>query len=209
MAGSNVTAIENLLQSPVKKEGSIVGLDETGIESLIESRVKKEGVIGGEYLAFIGILMTVTYLINAFVYSEVWIWIASIAFGWISILGYERIREIESGHYTTKIQKEILSIWVVIGGFAIPTVLLLLPIFFGLYSGKAIVSLTYLTLGIGVWLTGSVSKCNIFKFGGLSFFIAMFLSSAINSNLYQMILFLVVMVAGLIVPGIVSKINER
>lgn len=153
--------------------------------------------------------MTATYVINAFIYSHLWVWIASIALGWAVIWGHEKIKEQKDGHYATRIQKEILSIWITIGGFAIPTVLFILPGYFGLYSGKAIIPLTYLTLGIGVWLTGSVSKKSIFNLGGAAFFIGVFISSSINSNLYQMILFLIVMTTGLILPGIVSKVNER
>lgn len=179
-----------------------------GITSLLQSREKKEGVIGGEYLAFIGMLMTVTYLVNAFIYSHMWVWVGSISLGWVSIVCYEKIRARKEGHYATRIQKEVLSIWVLVGGFAIPTVLFLLPSFFELYSGKAIVPLTYFTLGIGLWLTGAVSKSIEFNVGGALFFVAMFVAASLNSNLYQLILFIGVMSAGLIVPGIVSKVHE-
>ncbi len=181
----------------------------TGIDSLIQSREQKEAVIGGEYLAFIGIHISVTYLFNAFVYSHFWVWFVSIIFGWLAILGHEKFQERKVGHYATKIQKEVLSIWAVVGGFAIPSVLLILPALFDLYSGITTVTLTYLILGMGVWLTGVVSKSTIFKLGGLCYFIGMFLSPLMNSNNKQLILFLIVMITGLILPGIVSKVNER
>ncbi len=180
----------------------------TGIETLLQSRESKEGVIGGEYIAFIGLLMTATYLFNAFVYSHFAVWFASITFGWIAIVGHEKIQEQKAGHYATRIQKEVLSIWAIIGGFAIPTVLIFLPAFFDLYSGRATVPLIYLILGIGTWLTGAVSQSSVFKGGGISYFIALFLSPLIPSSMNQLILFVIVMFLGLILPGIVSKINE-
>lgn len=181
----------------------------TGIDSLIQSREKREGVIGGEYLAFIGLLMTATYLINALVISHFAIWAVSIALGWVAILTYEKVKAMKDGHYATRIQKEILSIWTVIGGFAVPAVLIILPALLELYPGEAIIPLTYLVLGIGVWLTGAVAKSGVFKVGGVFYFAGMFISPVLSTQAHQMILFFIVMFAGLIIPGIVSKVHEK
>ncbi len=186
----------------------MVSSNVSGIDSLIQSREKKDTVIGGEYLAFIGLWISVTYLINAFVYSHISIWLVSIALAWVAIFGFEKFQERNDGHYSTRIQKEVLSIWIIIGGFAMPTILGILPLLFDIYLGKAAVPLSYLILGIGVWLTGTVSKSTVFKYGGIAFFIGMFISLALNSNTHQLILFQIVMTLGLVVPGIVSKVNE-
>ncbi len=86
--------------------------------------------------------------------------------------------------------------------------LFVFPNLLNLYSGTAITSLTYFVTGIGIWLTGVVSKGNEFKIGALCLFAGSALAALYDSQSIQMILFLFIMTSGFVIPGIVSKYNE-
>lgn len=186
----------------------MTSLSMTGLDEIVSSRVKKDTVIGGEYIAFIGGWMILTYLFNMFVVSNWWVWLASIALGWIAILAGEKWRAKKEGHYSTRIQSEIFSIWILIGGFAAPMILYVFPALFKLYPGTAITPLMYFLCGIGIWLTGVVSRGKEFKLGALCLFAGSLLASFYTTVYVQLFIFLSVMVTGFVIPGIVSKRNE-
>jgi hypothetical protein len=178
------------------------------LSEIIDSRSKKERIIGGEYIAFMGLLMIAVYAFNAFIYSEWWIWLIGIAIGWAGILIYDRIREKKEGKYTIRIQSEIYAIWIAIGGVALPLVLLFYG-YFNLIEGKAVSPLMYLISSLGVWFMGVCAKSTVFKVGALACMIGTFLSIFYNSGIQQLVIFNSVMLAGFVVPGIVSKYNEQ
>lgn len=179
------------------------------LEQIIQSRNKKDTIIGGEYFAFFGLLLILTYLFSAFIFSDWWIWLLSIGIGWLSIISYEYYRYAKDGRYSTRIQSEIYSTWIIIGGFVLPIILIVFPNFLKLYPGKAICPLTYLVTGIGVALTGVICKDKGFKLGGFVFLIGSFLSVYFNNGIQQLVIFMFVMLLGLVIPGLVSKYNEK
>lgn len=178
------------------------------LEKIIESRSEKERVVGGEYIAFMGILMIAVYAFNAFVFSDWWVWLLGFGIGWAGILTYDHLREQKEGKYSTRIQSEIYSIWIAIGGVAAPLIFLFYG-YFNLFPSKAVCPLMYLIISLGVWLTGVVAKSLEFKLGALAFIAGTFLSIFYNSGIQQLMIFNIVIIAGMIVPGIVSKCNEK
>ena len=183
--------------------------DISKLNQIIESRSGKELVIGGEYIAFMGIIIIATNAFNTYVFSDWLIWLIGMIIGWSGIMGYDYLKEKKEGKYSTRVQNEIFSIWIAVGGVAVPFVLLIFPGYFQLYDGKAIRPLIYMVLGLGIWLTGVVAKSSEFRFGALACVAGIFLSIYLNSEIQQMVIFHIVMIAGMIVPGIVSKYNEK
>jgi hypothetical protein len=127
-----------------------------------------------------------------------------IAIGWTGILVYEKMREKKDGKYSIRIHREIYAIWIAIGGIALPVILLFYG-YFNLIEGKAVCPLMYLISSLGVWFMGVLAKSTAFKLGAIACIIGTFLSIFYNSGIQQLVIFNIVMIAGFVVPGIVSK----
>lgn len=178
------------------------------LEQLIESRSKKEFVVGGEYFACIGLLMIAVMSINKFFVSGWWIWLMGIAGGWVGIFVYDYFREQKNGRYSTRIQKEVFTLWILFGIIICPLLVVIFPGYLNLYSYKAIYPLIYLILSFSLWMTGIIAVSSEFKAGAVIFLAGTILSIFFNSPFQLFWIFNIIMLTGLVIPGIVSKYNE-
>ena len=179
------------------------------LDQIIESRSRKEKVVGGEYIAFNGALMMAVYAFNYFIHSSWWSWLIGMGIGWAGFIIYSSLKERREGSYSTRIQSEVFAVWIVLAGVALPLAIVVFPGIFHLYCGRAIFAIAYLITGIGVLLTGIIAQSLEFKLGAVAFGAAVFLSIFFNTNIQQFEIFYFAMSAGMVIPGIVSKYNER
>jgi hypothetical protein len=185
-----------------------------GLGSVLDNHQQRCSRLWGELFALWGMLVIGVTLLEVYVWSSIWLWPAMIGVGLFTQAIYVRAVERRGGEYTLKFQRDIYVLWMSITIVLLPLVGLVLPLGLKIYTPRATVVLMSLILALGMWVSGFIGRALSFKLGGGALLVgglvqAFILAAQKRQTPGLIWTFILTILLGMVIPGIVSRIHER
>lgn len=175
------------------------------LKEIIEKREEREHLSGGEVFVWWGLLNLIAMNVFHFwIYSD-WVWIVMIITGIVGQVWYIGFLKRKTG-VVMFWGKALSELWIFIV-VLLPLLFYVFPVMAGIYSGKAIFPLIFISLCIAMYISGILTSLLAFKIGGV-----VYLLSAIVCAFkpeWVLYIFNLTTLFGLIIPGIWSFYERR
>jgi hypothetical protein len=172
---------------------------------LVEQRSARGKVVGGEIFALWGVLNLIAFFTDYYLWSSIFVWLIMILAGAVIQVVYFRFKVNKPGFrlFWVGIVNQLWLFMVIL----IPFIFYVFPFLLRIYSPEAIFPLIFLWLSAGLLVTGLIVEQPGFIFGGIATFAAAILLVVFMNSL--LIIYPAAIVAGLIIPGIWSRYEEK
>lgn len=184
------------------------------LQTLLSNHQKRTSRLWGELFALWGLLVIGATLLELYVWSSIWLWPGMIGVGLAAQFGYVRSVERRAGECTLKLKHDLFVLWMSITLVVLPLVALVMPLVFKIYPSTASLVLITVVLALGMWVSGFIGRSGSFKVGAVVLLLGG-VGQACALLLYQrqtladVWVFILTILCGLVVPGIVSCVHEQ
>jgi hypothetical protein len=183
-----------------------VAMADDRLEVLLQNHGKREKNAGGEIFAFWGTLNLLGLALSRAMSEKFFlIWLVLVPSGIVIQSLYIRYLYRHRGFklFWEHRMTELWSIMLVL----LPLFFYVFPVVMKLYQPKAIMSMVTLWLGLALLMSGIIVRQVSLKFGAFAMFTASLLLAYFPEQMY--LLYTSAVIAGLIIPGVWSKYEER